>query len=191
MHQTSWKSILKKLETRVNILGSRNISLKGRTLTAGALLASKIWYTTYVFPLLMSQADDIQRILNKWSRKGGISLPSAKILQLPKPEGGWNLTNVKSALMARSAMITKKLLFSDQPWAKNKRSIIKKHQKNLTKIQKSYRKRDWPTEVRKLIKTWFMAEKPQGNQATTFSTIFFFKKNIYLKKKWPSESEAI
>ena len=136
MHTTTWKTLISKLQTRCNILKRRNISLKGRTLTAGSLLASKIWYTTYVFPPLMSQADNIQRILNNWSRNGQISLPAAETIQLSKKEGGWNLVNVKSTLLARKTMVAHKLLFSDQPWARHKRQLISKHQKNYLKSKK-------------------------------------------------------
>src|SRR5205823_10573010 len=61
MHPVTCKTLISKLQTRCNILKRRNISLKGHMLTAGLLLISKIWYTSYVFSPLMSQADDIQR----------------------------------------------------------------------------------------------------------------------------------
>src|SRR2546423_12477991 len=75
MHLVTWKTLISKLQMRCNILKRRNNSLKGHTLTAGLLLASKIWYMSYMFPSLMPQADDIQRILNNWLRNGQVSLP--------------------------------------------------------------------------------------------------------------------
>ena len=139
----------------------------------------------------MSQADDIQRILNNWSRNGQISLPAAETIQLPKKEGGWNLVNVKSALLARKTMVAHKLLFSDQPWARHKRQLISKHQKNLLKIQKNYKKKDWPSPARDHVKTWFLARRPQKEQANTSNITTYFKKNTYLRKKWPTEPDDI
>src|SRR5579863_2711767 len=61
-------------------------------------------------PPLMRQIDTIQKIINNWARKDSKSLPSATIIQLPKKKGGWNLTNIKAAVKARSAKTSAKLL---------------------------------------------------------------------------------
>ncbi|CAG8671601.1 3782_t:CDS:2, partial [Ambispora gerdemannii] len=68
MHHSTWPTLIKKLEKKLFLLKIRDISLKGRALTAGSLLASKIWYTSYIFPPLMRQVDTIQSLLNKWAR---------------------------------------------------------------------------------------------------------------------------
>src|SRR6185369_8446305 len=106
MHHSTWPSLITKLEKRLRLLKTRNISLKGRVLTAGSLLASKIWYTSYIFTPLMKQVDHIQKLINNWTRGDSKSLPSAAKLQLPKSCGGWNLTNIKAAIKARSASTT-------------------------------------------------------------------------------------
>ena len=94
----------------------RSLSLKGRALTSNTLLASRIWYTSYIFPPLLMQADKIQRIVNNWARKDSKTLPSANLLQVAKKEGGWNLCNIRSGILARTAMMGKKLLFSEEIW---------------------------------------------------------------------------
>src|SRR6185369_601308 len=101
MFPDTWTKLQQKLQQKLETIETRDISLKGRVLTANVLLASKIWYTSYVHQPTMAQADKIQRTLNNWARKGGKTLPSAETLQLPVHKGGWNLTTVKAALKAR------------------------------------------------------------------------------------------
>jgi hypothetical protein len=185
MFLNTWSTLIDSLKKRITFLKLRNLSLKGRALTAGLLLASKIWYTSYIFPPLMKHVDEIQRLLNGWVRGDSKSLPAASIIQLPKREGGWNLTNIKSAILARNANTAHKLLFSNENWAKTKRSEIHHLQMKTNRVQKNYKNKDWPTRHRRLIQTWFKADRPQQVHFDTASTVLYFKKNIYLHKVWP------
>jgi len=179
-------NLLESLEKRLNNLKTRSMSLKGRSLLAGSLLASKLWYMSYVFPPLMKHIDTVQRLLNNWVRNDSKSLLSASIIQLPKSQGGWNLVNVKSAIKARSAITTKKMFTSREKWTSNRLASIYVYQIPRSKIQKQYKKKDWPSRFRPAIKTWFEASRPLTPDQTTATTTTFFKKNLYLKCHWPT-----
>jgi hypothetical protein len=158
---------------------------------AGSLLASKLWYTSYIFPPLIKHIDAAQKLLNNWVRGDSKSLPAASIIQLPKSSGGWNLTNVKSAIKARSTMTTKKMFTSRERWASNRLASVYAYQIPRNKTQKLYKKRDWPPRLRPAIKTWFEANRPLVPDQTTATVTTFFKKNLYLKRYWPTSDRKI
>jgi hypothetical protein len=97
VYKQVWTDLIEKLKKKVQQIGTRSLSLKGRVLTAGSLLASRIWYTSYIHPPSMKNADEIQTLLDNWTRSDSKSLPAAKTLQLPRAQGGWNLTTVKAS----------------------------------------------------------------------------------------------
>lgn len=191
MYPNTWSDLLNSLRKRLNSFGSRNLSLKGRSLVAGSLLASKIWYTSYIFPPLARHMDQIQRLINNWARSGSVSLPTATILQLPKELGGWNLVNVRSAIAARSAMSANCLLFSWENWTCNSRHVIHTHQSKWLKTNKDYSQLDWPTKYRHNIRNWFRTGYLSSHQASTANFNFVFKRDLYLSRKWPQQPDSI
>src|SRR5579883_1652300 len=168
-------------------LATRNLSLKGRVLISNMLLASKIWYTSYIFPPTASQRDRIQHTINIWAKKNSRILPSPLNFQLPIAQGGWNLVNIKASIMARQTMMASKLMFSNENWAKYKRAEIRRHQENLSSIEDIYLGTQWPKHIRSLIKTWHLAGRPDYRETTTKELVSYFKKDFTNCKVWPAK----
>lgn len=185
MHPMTWPNLVEKVKTRIQQLKARQISLKGRVLTAGSLLASKIWYTSYIFSPLMRHVDTIQQAINNWVRGDSKSLPSSKIIQLPKRLGGWNQVNLRSGINARLNKMTAVTFSSQETWAKRRRKEIFTHHSSRNKIHRQYRKREWPTKFRKQVKTWFEMDRPKDHGNMIPDQVFKYKNKVYLKKQWP------
>ena len=190
-HPSNWPTLIDKLQKKITQLSSRDLTLKGRSLTSNLLLASKIWYMSYIFPPTAGQRDIIQHLINNWAKKESRILPTPAIFQLPVHLGGWNLTNIKASIMARQTMMASKLMYSEENWAKYARQKILDYQREMTSICDTFLGSQWPKETRQIIKTWHLAGRPDYREITTRELVLYYKKDFTIKNSWPQEENPL
>ena len=117
----NFEPIVKKVETTLNMLTRRALSIQGKTLATNTFVFSKLWYTATTVPLTTHSllplhpmnpnfVKQIYELTNKFIWKSEKNPISRKILALPRNKGGLSLQLIaEKALALRSKQLNQAL----------------------------------------------------------------------------------
>ena len=120
----SWDEITKNVKTSLGIITGRNANIYQRAILVNSLIASKIWYTSHVYPLPFEHEKDInlhifRYIWNSFGRKP-LERVERNVLYKRKDEGGIGLLNIHIKAKSILASTTIKMFLNS-----DETSIIK------------------------------------------------------------------
>ena len=103
----NWSSILNKIQSHVNILSNRKISLFQRAAYANSCILSKVWYVCHVYPLTGFYAKEINIILFRYLWCGRYEPIRRSTVFKPKIKGGLGLINcvLKSKVLLTNSFL--------------------------------------------------------------------------------------
>ena len=91
--EKNWTVIITKVQSHVNILHNRRISLFQRAAYANSCILSKVWYLSHIYPLTGLYAKNINSILFRYVWCGGYEPIRRTTIFKPKYLGGIGLIN--------------------------------------------------------------------------------------------------
>ena len=105
--EKNWSLTLSKIQSHVNILFNRKISLFQRAAYANSCILSKVWYVCHVYPLTGIYVKDINRILFNYIWCGRYEPIRRTTVFKPKGEGGLRLINcgIKSKVLLANSFL--------------------------------------------------------------------------------------
>src|ERR1043166_4576973 len=106
------------MDSQLNKLAERNLSLRDKIILAKSLVLSKIWYAAYLLTPNRKQCAEINNLIVKWIKGNSRMLPWYATFQKNYEEGGLGAPVIQNLLKARLVMIWKQLCTSNTTWAK-------------------------------------------------------------------------
>ena len=108
----TWKDVLKKLEKRTQMIGRQRFTLFQIAALVNSLVSSKIWYVAHTYPLPVSIASLIKKVIFHFIwKKDHIK---RDVLCRPKLEGGIGLINIEMKAKAIFTSTTVKALINSE-----------------------------------------------------------------------------
>ena len=99
--EKNWSIVYNKLQSHINLLFNRKISLFQRAAYANSCILSKVWYTSHIYPLTGYYSKEINKILFNYLWCGGYEPIHRTTVFKPKKKGGLGLINchIKSKVL--------------------------------------------------------------------------------------------
>ena len=108
---TNWTNVIKEMETDLDRLKFRKLSLKGKTMVLNTVVLSKVWYTAGVLPLPEPKFKEIERLMFAFLWNGRQIDPiQRRTIYQPKEKGGLGLKNPKLQQQALQLKFLKDIL---------------------------------------------------------------------------------
>src|SRR5205807_7331619 len=98
-YKTLWTNIIKKMKTHIEHLASRNLSIRGKTLVAKALVISQMWYFIPVAPSNYKIKREISSLIHNYIRHSTI-LPVYSVMTSELTKEGMACPDITNSIMA-------------------------------------------------------------------------------------------
>ena len=92
--EKNWSEVSRKIETSVNMLGQRQLSLFQKAIIINTVILSKVWYITHTVPVIKSYVLKINANIFRYLWRGSYRPINRNTLCLPRKQGGLGLINV-------------------------------------------------------------------------------------------------
>lgn len=126
----NWKKKIDKIASLMNLWQQRSLSLRGRSVVIQTLLSSRIWYTLNVMPLPKWVEEKLRKSFSKFLWLGKPPQIKAVTLIGKESQGGLNIPDLRSRVMAFRLKWLRKYFNKDVDftWKHTMNYFLKKYQ---------------------------------------------------------------
>ena len=112
--EENWRVVTKKIETSVNVLSQRKLSLFQKAIVINSLILSKVWYIAHTLPPVKQYIMKINASIFRYMWCGSYHPINRNTLCLPRESGGVGIINIHFKALSIFSSTCLKELFNEE-----------------------------------------------------------------------------